>query len=90
MVLFLIAVVLAALGVGADAYVDGGVHDIVLRNYRIAAVPDWMPVAAVASLILFLFLLHAIYTSIRIGMLRRASRQTGRSAAQRTALPIIR
>jgi len=77
MVLFLIALILAALGVGAYAYYNTGVHDIALRNYHFAGVPDWMPVAVAAGVILFLFLLQAIYSSVRIRMLKRGSGQTG-------------
>jgi len=77
MAFFLIALILAALGVGAYAYYNTGVHDIALRNYHFTGIPDWMPVAVVAGAILFLFLLHAIYASVRIRMLKRTSGRTG-------------
>jgi len=77
MVFFLIALILAVLGVGAYARYNTGVHDIALRNYHFTAIPDWMPIAVVAGVILFLFLLHAIYASARIRMLKRASGRTG-------------
>lgn len=77
MVLFVIALILAALGVGAYAYYNTGVHDIALRNYHFTGVPDWMPVAVAAGVILFLFLLQAIYSSVRIRMLKRGSGRTG-------------
>jgi len=77
MVFFLIALVLAALGVGAYAYASTGVQDIVVRNYHFTGIPDWMPVAITAGAILFLFLLHAIYASVRIRMLKRGGGRTG-------------
>ena len=61
MVLFLLAVVVAALGVGAYAHYNPGAHDVNLRNYQLTAVPDWMPIAAMAAAILFIFLLQAVY-----------------------------
>ena len=76
MVLFLIALVLAVLGVGGYAYYNNGVHDITLPNYHFTGVPDWMPVAAAAGVILFIFLLQAIYAGVRIRMLKRASERT--------------
>ena len=73
MVLWLITVVLAAGGVAAYAHYNTGSHDLNLRFYQLAAVPDWMPIAAAAAGVLFLFLLHSIYASLRIRSLRRAS-----------------
>lgn len=91
MVLFLIAVILAVLGVGAYSLVDGATHDVAFRNYfHFSAVSDWMLVAAVAAMILILFLIQAIYASIRIRMLRRSDGETGRPTAQRTGFPISR
>jgi len=87
MVFFLIALVLTVVGVGAYAYTNGGVHDIVLPNYHFTGVPDWMPVGAIAAAILFLFLLHAIYASVRIRMLRRSN---GRTSQVRAAGPLPR
>jgi hypothetical protein len=75
MVLFLIALIAAALGVGAYAYYNPGVHDVTLHTYRFTAVPDWMPVAVAAGVTLFLFLLHAVYTSVLIRTLRRANQR---------------
>lgn len=78
---FLIALVLTVVGVGAYAYTNTGVQDIALRNYHLTGVPDWMPVAVMAAVILFLFLLHAIYASVRIRMLRRSNGKTSPMSA---------
>lgn len=49
-----------------------------------------MLVAGLAAVILFLFLIQAVFASIRIRMLRRSDGESGRSPAQRTGLPISR
>ena len=67
---------LTVVGVGAYPYSNTGVQDIALRKYHFTGVPDWMPVAVMAAVILFLFLLHVIYASVRIGMLRRSNGKT--------------
>jgi hypothetical protein len=81
--MFLIALIVAALGVGAYAHYNPDAHDVTLRTYHFAGVPDWMPIAAAAGAILFLFLLHAIYASFRIRRLRRASGPGGPVGAGR-------
>lgn len=80
MFLFLIAVVVAVLGVGAYAHYNPGAHDVNLRNMQFTAVPDWMPLAAAAGVILFFFLLQALYSSARIRMLRRRAAERPRPA----------
>jgi len=90
MVFFLIALVLAVLGVGAYAYANTGAHDIALRDYHFTAVPDWLPVAVVSGVVLFVFLLHAIYAGVRIRMLRRSGDRTRPVASQRPVPPINR
>jgi hypothetical protein len=75
MVLFLFALAVAVLGVAAYAHYNPGVLDITVRNYHFSGVPAWWPVALAAGVPLFLFLLHALYASVRIRMLRRASQQ---------------
>lgn len=91
MALFLSAVILAVLGVGAYSFVDRGTHDVAFRNYfHYSAVSDWMLVAGLAAVILFLFLIQAVFASIRIRMLRRSDGESGGSPAQRTGLPISR
>ncbi|HEY7199032.1 MAG TPA: hypothetical protein VIC57_02415 [Candidatus Dormibacteraeota bacterium] len=78
MLLFLIALILAAAGVGVYAHYNTGAHDITLRTYHLTGVPDWWVAAAAAALPLFLFLVQAIYANIRIRMLKRAAeRQAG-------------
>jgi hypothetical protein len=71
MLLFLLALVLAAAGVGAYAHYNSGVHDIVMRNYHFAAVPDWVPIALAAGVPLALFLLDAVFAGSHIRQLRR-------------------
>jgi hypothetical protein len=85
MVAFLIALIVAVLGVGAYAHYNPGVQDVTLRTYHFTAVPDWMPVAASAGVILFLFLVHAVYASLRIRALRRAN-EPGRQASSSRSL----
>lgn len=85
MLLFLLALIVAALGIGAYAHYNTGAHDITLRTYHFAGVPDWTPAAVAAGAVLFLFLIQAIYASIRIRMLRSASRRTGTISPSRSA-----
>ncbi|HSR23808.1 MAG TPA: hypothetical protein VLW53_09680, partial [Candidatus Eisenbacteria bacterium] len=66
---------------GAYAHYNPGVHDITLRTYQFAGVPDWEPVALAAAVPLFLFLLYAIYAGVRIRHLRRAVRLAERRGA---------
>ena len=77
MLLFMLALAVAAVGVGAYAHYNPGVHDITLRTYHLAGVPDWEPIAVAAAVPLFLFLLHAMYSGVRIRHLRRALRLAG-------------
>jgi hypothetical protein len=91
MLLFLFALVIAAGGVGIYAHYNTGAHDITLRTYHFAGVPDWMPIAAAAGVVLFLFLIQAIYASVRIRMLRRATRRTTSTMSTgRTVQPVSR
>jgi len=85
MLLFLLALVVAALGIGAYAHYNTGAHDITLRTYHFAGIPDWWPAAIAAGVVLFLFLVHAIIASVRIRMLRNASRRTGTIGTGRPA-----
>jgi hypothetical protein len=87
MLLFLFALVVAVAGVGVYAHYNTGAHDITLRTYHFAGVPDWMPIAAAAGAMLFLFLIQAIYASIRIRMLRRASRRTSTTVGTGRTVP---
>jgi len=73
MLLFLLALIVAALGIGAYAHYNTGAHDITLRTYHFAGVPDWTPAAVAAGVVLFLFLIQAISASVRIRMLRNRS-----------------
>jgi len=76
MLLFLLALIVAALGIGAYAHYNTGAHDIILRSYTFAGVPDWTPAAVAAGVVLFLFLIQAISASIRIRVLRSRGRST--------------
>lgn len=90
MLFFLIALVLAVLGLGVYGYYNNGVQDVTLRNYHFTGIPDWMPVAAAVAAILFLFLLQAVYASVRIRMLKRANDRSGSSGASRAMSAIRR
>jgi hypothetical protein len=73
MLLFLLALAVAATGVGAFAYYNPGVHDITMRSHHFAAVPDWVPIALGAGVPLALFLLDAFFAGNHIRLLRRAA-----------------
>ena len=77
MLLFLLALVVAAAGVGAYAHYNPGVHDVIMRNYHFAAVPDWVPVALAAGVPLALFLLDAVFAGNHIRLLKRAAEGIG-------------
>lgn len=85
MLLFLLALVIAAAGVGVYAHYNTGAHDITLRTYQLTGIPDWEPIAVAAGVVLFLFLIHAIYASVRIRSLRRANRRTSGVGVNRPA-----
>jgi hypothetical protein len=80
MLLFLLALIVAALGIGAYAHYNTGAHDITLRTYHFAGVPDWTPAAIAAGAVLFLFFVQAISASIRIRSLR--NRRTSGAATR--------
>jgi hypothetical protein len=69
---FVIALVGAVLAIGAYAHYNPGAHDVTLRTYHFAAIPDWVPAAVVAGGVLLLFLLHSLYARRRIRRLRLA------------------
>jgi hypothetical protein len=71
MVLFLFALVLSALGVAIYGHYNPGALDVTVRGYHFAGVPTWMLLAGAAGVPLFLFLVQAIYASVRIRMLKR-------------------
>jgi len=77
MLLFLLALIVAGLGIGAYAHYNTGSHDITLHTYHFSGVPDWMPAAIAAGIVLFLFFIQAIYAGIRIRMLQSESRSSG-------------
>ena len=74
MLLFLLALVAAVTGVGAYAYYNPGVHDIILGSHHYAAVPDWVPVALAAGVPLAVFLLDAVFARDHIRVLERTRR----------------
>ena len=55
MVLFTLALVVTALGVLVFAHYNPGAHDLTLRNYHLAGVPDWMPLAATVAIFTLAF-----------------------------------
>lgn len=65
MLLFLFALVIAALGVGAYAHYNSGVQDITFPNFHFSAVPDWVLLAIAAGVPLFLFLLQVVFAPRR-------------------------
>jgi uncharacterized protein HemY len=81
MLLFSFTLVAAALGVGAYAHYNPGTLDVTLSTYRFAGIPRWEVVAVAAGVPLVLFLLNAVYVSVRIRLLRRAN---GRYTTGRT------
>jgi len=83
MVAFFIALIVAVLGVGAYWHYNPGVQDVTLRTYHFTAVPDWVPVATSAGVMLFLFLLHAVYASLRVRALRRDN-ESGQMGSSRS------
>lgn len=81
MLLFLFTLVVVGAGVGLYWRYNTGTQDITMRSYHLAAIPNWEVVAVAAGVPLVLFLFHAIYASVRIRMLKRASERytTGRT-----------
>jgi hypothetical protein len=75
MFLFVLALAVALLGVGAYDLYNPGTRDVTMAGYHFVAVPDWMPVAAGAGVPLTLFLLSALWTGLRIRLLKRATRR---------------
>ncbi|HYW24210.1 MAG TPA: hypothetical protein VE953_08590 [Terriglobales bacterium] len=78
MVLFAVAVIVALLGVGAYDLYNPGTRSITMAGYHFAAVPAWVPVALAAVAPLPLFLLHAMWTGLRIWLLKGALRRVRR------------
>ena len=70
MIAFVIALVGAVLAIGAYAHYNPGAHDVTLRTYHFAAVPDWAPASVVAAGVLLLFLVHSMYARRRIRRLK--------------------
>jgi hypothetical protein len=86
MLLFLFALAVAVLGVGVYAHYNPGVQDVTIRTYQLTGVPSWEIVAGAAGVPLFLFLLHAIASSVRIRSARRAgARRDGTSSTSASA-----
>jgi hypothetical protein len=75
MVLFAVAFVVALLGLGAFDLYNPGTRSITMAGYHFVAVPGWVPVALGAAVPLSLFLLHALWTSLRIWLLKGAVRR---------------
>jgi len=75
MILFLILLLLAAAGVGLYATESTGTHDVTLWQWHWSAVPDWVPVVTIATVIGGLFLLYMLYSGlvhgVRVGSMRK-------------------
>src|SRR2546425_474180 len=75
MILFLILLLLAAVGIGLYATENAGTHDLTLWQWQWSAVPDWVPVVVTAAVIGGLFLLYMLYSGlvhgVRVGSMRR-------------------
>jgi hypothetical protein len=82
MLLFLVTLVVVALGVGVYAHYNTGTLDVTLRTYHFVGIPSWEVIAVAAGIPLVPFLLHAVYASLRIRLLRR--RASGQYATGRT------
>jgi hypothetical protein len=75
MLLFAVAVVVALAGVGLYYLYNPESVAVTLAGHHFAAVPVWVPVALAAAIPLSLFLLHALWTGVRIWLLKRAVRR---------------
>jgi uncharacterized integral membrane protein len=75
MLLFLLLLILAAIGVGIYANQNTGTHAVNFLQWHWAAVSDWVPVVVTAVVIGGLFLLYMIYSGlvhgVRLGSMRR-------------------
>ena len=73
MVMFLFALVVLAVGVAAFGYYNPGTEDVVLYHYKFGGLPRWWIPGAAGGVILFLLLLHSLFTRFRIGRVRAAN-----------------
>ena len=75
MILFLLLLILAAIGVGVYASENTGSHSVTFLQWHWSAVSDWVPVVVTAAIIGGLFLLYMIYSGlvhgVRLGSMRR-------------------
>ena len=75
MLLFLLLLILAAIGVGVYANENTGSHPVTFLQWHWTAVPDWVPVVIAAAVIGVLFLLYMLYSGlvhgVRVGSMRR-------------------
>jgi len=88
MVLFLFALVVTAFGVGLFALSHPDVHDITVRTYHLAGVPDWQAAGALAAIPLFLFFVHALVAGIRLRLLRRTNERLSAELSNVDRYPI--
>jgi hypothetical protein len=75
MVLFVFAAVVTLLGLGVYDLYNPGHSDVTMAGYHFASVPAWMPVAVGAMVPLSFFLLHVLWTGLRIWLLKGAARR---------------
>jgi uncharacterized integral membrane protein len=75
MILFLLLLILAAVGVGIYASENQSTHQVTFLQWHWAAVADWVPVVIAAAVVGGLFLLYMIYSGlvhgVRLGSMRR-------------------
>jgi uncharacterized integral membrane protein len=75
MILFLLLLILAAVGLAIYATQNTAMHPVTFWNWHWAGVADWVPVIVAAAVIGVLFLLYMIYSGavhgVRIGSMRR-------------------
>ena len=71
MKLFMLALVITAIGAGLYAFYDPGAVDVAVRSRRMVTVPGWQLVAGSAAVPLFLFLVHVLVAGFRVRRLRR-------------------
>jgi uncharacterized integral membrane protein len=75
MILFLLLLILAAVGVGIYANENTGTHSVNFLQWHWAGVADWVPVVIAAVVIGALFLLYMVYSGlvhgVRLGSMRR-------------------
>jgi hypothetical protein len=87
MVLFVFALVVALVGLGAFDLYNPDRRDVAMAGHHFVALSVWVPVALGAAVPLSLFLLHALWTSVRIGLLKRGARMPAPAVVRPAVAP---